>query len=185
MDLEAEIIEGEVDEYWREIYKIQKVFNNKLKRMQADHDERERDRKKRKKYNADEAAGEDDKPEPELMPPAALTVCNVVQDHMSDFKENIPLISVMCNKGMRPRHWTNMSDIVGYDITPDSGSTLRKMLKLNLTPFMDQFETISAAATKVTISSQLCMHIIISHTTFNSEIGKLLLRLNLERFISN
>jgi len=30
LDLEAEAIEGEVDEYWREIYKIQKVFNQKV-----------------------------------------------------------------------------------------------------------------------------------------------------------
>ncbi len=149
LDLEAETIEAEVDEYWREIYKIQKVFNNKLKRMQGDHDERERDRKKRKKFNADEVASEDKKPEPEVTPPAALTVCNVVQEQMRDFKENLPLISVMCNKGMRPRHWVNMSDIVGYEITPDSGTTLRKMLKLNLIPFMEQFENISAAATKV------------------------------------
>ena len=55
----------------------------------------------------------------------------------------------MCNKGMRPRHWAQMSEIAGFDLTPDHGSTLRKMLKLNLEPFMDQFETISAAASKV------------------------------------
>ena len=35
-DLEAEAIEMEVDEYWREIYKIQKVFNNKLKKSVAE-----------------------------------------------------------------------------------------------------------------------------------------------------
>lgn len=52
---------------------------------------------------------------------------------------------------MRTRHWTNISEIVGYDITPDSGTTLRKMLKLDLSPYMEQFENISAAATKVCI----------------------------------
>ena len=41
-----------------------------------------------------------------------------------------------------------MSDIAGFDLTPDSGTTLRKMLKLNLEPYMEQFEGISAAATK-------------------------------------
>lgn len=41
-----------------------------------------------------------------------------------------------------------MSDIAGFDLTPDSGSTLRKMLKLNLDPYMDEFEGISAAASK-------------------------------------
>lgn len=42
-----------------------------------------------------------------------------------------------------------MSDIVGYDLTPDSGTTLRKVLKQNLTPYLDQFESISVAASKV------------------------------------
>lgn len=64
-------------------------------------------------------------------------------------QENVPVISIMCNRGMRGRHWKQMSDIAGFDLTPDSGTTLRKMLKLNLDPYMEQFEGISAAATKV------------------------------------
>lgn len=68
---------------------------------------------------------------------------------MISLQENIPVISIMCNKGMRTRHWKAMSDIAGFDLTPDSGTTLRKMLKLNLEPYMEQFEGISAAATKV------------------------------------
>ena len=59
------------------------------------------------------------------------------------------MISIMCNRGMRPRHWKGMSDIAGFDLTPDAGTTLRKMLKLNLEASMEQFEGISAAATKV------------------------------------
>ena len=58
----------------------------------------------------------------------------------------------MCNKGMRGRHWGQISEVVGYDITPDSGTTLRKMLRLDLAPYMEQFENISAAATKVNIA---------------------------------
>ena len=42
-----------------------------------------------------------------------------------------------------------MSDIIGFDITPDSGSTLRKVLKFNLKPYMDEFEGISGGASKV------------------------------------
>ena len=55
----------------------------------------------------------------------------------------------MCNKGMRPRHWEKMSNTAGFDLTPDSGTTLRKVLKLNLEQYMEEFEGISAAATKV------------------------------------
>lgn len=50
---------------------------------------------------------------------------------------------------MRTRHWKQLSEIVGYDLTPDSGTTMRKVLKLNLTPYLEKFEVISAGASKV------------------------------------
>ncbi|PNI80083.1 LOW QUALITY PROTEIN: DNAH12 isoform 4 [Pan troglodytes] len=59
-------------------------------------------------------------------------------------KENAAI--TMCR--MRARHWKQISEIVGYDLTPDSGTTLRKVLKLNLTPYLEQFEVISAGASK-------------------------------------
>ena len=59
------------------------------------------------------------------------------------------LISVLCNTGMRTRHWDRMSEIVSFDLTPDAGTTLRKMLKLNLYPHLAEFEEVSVGATKV------------------------------------
>lgn len=68
-------------------------------------------------------------------------------------QEYIPTVAILCNKGIRARHWEQMSNIAGFDLTPDSGSTLRKVLKLNLGPYMDQFEGISAAASKVSLTA--------------------------------
>ena len=45
-----------------------------------------------------------------------------------------------------------MSEIAGFNITPDSGTSLRKVLKYNLESYMEQFEAISAAASKVQYS---------------------------------
>uniref|UniRef100_A0A7N6C1K8 Dynein axonemal heavy chain 12 n=1 Tax=Anabas testudineus TaxID=64144 RepID=A0A7N6C1K8_ANATE len=59
--------------------------------------------------------------------------------------EHIPLVSILCNPGIRARHWEQMSKIVEYNLTPDSGTTLRKVLKQNLTPYLEEFESISAA----------------------------------------
>lgn len=64
-------------------------------------------------------------------------------------QENIPTVSILCNPGIRTRHWEQMSSIVDYDLTPNSGTTLRKVLRLNLTSSLEQFESISAAASKV------------------------------------
>lgn len=69
-------------------------------------------------------------------------LCLCPQDH-------IPVVSILCNPGIRSRHWEQMSEIVGYDLTPDSGTTLRKVLKQNLAPHLEAFESISAAASKV------------------------------------
>ena len=45
------------------------------------------------------------------------------------------MVSILCNPGIRARHWEQMSEIVNYDLTPNSGSTLRKVLKQNLTSY--------------------------------------------------
>uniref|UniRef100_A0A8C7ME80 Dynein axonemal heavy chain 12 n=1 Tax=Oncorhynchus kisutch TaxID=8019 RepID=A0A8C7ME80_ONCKI len=97
LDLNGESMEVEVDEFFREIYKMLKFFQQKQKKAEQMH---------------------------------------------------IPMVSILCNPGIRARHWVQISDIVDYDLTPDSGTTLRKVLKQNLTPYLEQFETISAAASK-------------------------------------
>uniref|UniRef100_A0A8B9LBN9 Dynein axonemal heavy chain 12 n=1 Tax=Astyanax mexicanus TaxID=7994 RepID=A0A8B9LBN9_ASTMX len=63
-------------------------------------------------------------------------------------QEHIPMVSILCNPGIRARHWEQMSEIVNHDLTPNSGTTLRKVLKQNLSAYMEHFETISAAASK-------------------------------------
>jgi len=73
-------------------------------------------------------------------------------------QDNIPVIAVMCNPGLRPRHWDHMSDIAKFDLMPDSSTTLRKMMRLNVLPYMEQFEAISASATKVSCL-QLFIHV--------------------------
>lgn len=55
----------------------------------------------------------------------------------------------MCNPGLRKHHWDAMSEIAGFNLTPDAGTTLRKVLKLGLDEFMEKFEVISVSATKV------------------------------------
>uniref|UniRef100_A0A8B9BUR3 Dynein axonemal heavy chain 12 n=1 Tax=Anser brachyrhynchus TaxID=132585 RepID=A0A8B9BUR3_9AVES len=75
----------------------------------------------------------------------------------SQHRTNIPTVNVFCNPGMRTRHWQQMSNIVGYDLTPDSGTTLRKVLKQNLAPYLEEFEAISVGASKE-FSLEKAMH---------------------------
>ena len=63
-----------------------------------------------------------------------------------------------------------MSDIIGFDITPDSGSTLRKVLKFNLKPCMDEFEGISAGASKVSHHLLRLKAVLVPHAGKNQQI---------------
>ncbi|KAI8782171.1 dynein heavy chain 12, axonemal, partial [Biomphalaria glabrata] len=148
LDQNVEAITSEVEEYGREFFKAQKIFALRVKKMQMDHDDQEREIKKQQR--ADIAAGK----EPTVQdlepfkPPEILGVIDHMLAGVNEFKEIIPTIGIMCNPGLRKRHWDAMSEIAGFNLTPDAGTTLRKVLKLDLEQFMEQFEVISAAATK-------------------------------------
>lgn len=95
-DLNADSIGTEVEDYSKEIYKIQKVFFNRLKKMQAHRDEKEEERKRKKnRKSVAVEVGEDgspvsgshrDEPLPQVVPPAAIQVCAQVLEQMDQFK---------------------------------------------------------------------------------------------------
>ncbi|ELV12158.1 Dynein heavy chain 12, axonemal [Tupaia chinensis] len=144
LDLNGESMEADVDEFSREVFKTLKFFQMKQKK-----ELQERRKAARKRSLIEE------KPEEEPKDNPTIAMCSTVMEQIRAFKEYIPTVSILCNPGMRARHWKQMSDIVGYDLTPDSGTTLRKVLKLNLTPYLDQFEVISAGASKVLAATSL------------------------------
>ena len=75
-------------------------------------------------------------------------MCDKIKDEIESFKEHANLIQVLCNPGLRGRHWSRMSEIAGANITPDASTTLQRMINLNLTSKLDELEPISSGATK-------------------------------------
>jgi hypothetical protein len=43
------------------------------------------------------------------------------------FQKNIPIITCLCNPGIRQRHWNQMGKVIGFDITPNSGQLFKKV----------------------------------------------------------
>ncbi|NP_001357813.1 dynein axonemal heavy chain 12 [Mus musculus] len=137
LDLNGESMEADIDDFSREVFRTLKFFHAKQKK-----ELQERRKAARKRSLMEE------KPEEEPKENPTITMCTTVMEQIKSFKEYIPTVSILCNPGMRARHWKQMSEIVGYDLTPDSGTTLRKVLKLNLSPYLESFEVISAGASK-------------------------------------
>ncbi|EDV24937.1 uncharacterized protein TRIADDRAFT_25541, partial [Trichoplax adhaerens] len=136
LDLIAETVENEVNEYNRDILKVAKVFTARLKKGKG----KEATRQKKGERLSDREIKDEETP--------AIKVSNAIQKQILDFKVHIPLVTTLCNPGIRDRHWKQMSQFIGFDLTPDSGTTLRKVLKINLQPYMEEFENISLAASK-------------------------------------
>ncbi|NXG35216.1 DYH7 protein, partial [Dromaius novaehollandiae] len=161
LELNGESMEAEIDDFFREIYKMSKLFQQKQKKAQQEW------KKTSQRRNVVEEKIEEEKKANPI-----LTMCSSVLEQIKDFKENIPTVTVFCNPGMRTRHWQQMSDIVGYDLTPDSGTTLRKVLKQNLAPYLEQFEVISVGASKE-FSLEKAMHAMMetwASVSFNTSV---------------
>nr|XP_033781609.1 dynein heavy chain 12, axonemal isoform X2 [Geotrypetes seraphini] len=146
LDLNGESMEAEVDDFFREIYKMLKFFQQKQKKAEQEK------HKAGHRMLTEEKKEEEEKKENQM-----IRISVLVMEEIKEFRENIPLVTILCNPGIRTRHWHQMSDIVGFDLTPDSGTTLKKVLKLNLGPYMEKFELISVGASKE-FSLEKAMH---------------------------
>jgi dynein heavy chain len=77
-----------------------------------------------------------------------LGMCEKIKAQVKEFRSHEQLIQVLCNPGMRPRHWKKMSEVVGANIAPDPSSTLQRMINLNLGEKLEELEAVSASASK-------------------------------------
>ena len=69
-----------------------------------------------------------------------------------DFQKNIPVIKVLCNPGLKERHWEEISAVTGSaTINPekkDAQMTLKIAQNYELDRYLDQIEVINDNATR-------------------------------------
>ena len=48
---------------------------------------------------------------------------------VEEFKTQVPILQVICNPGLRDRHWEQMTEVVGIDnFAPEPGSSVSRYL---------------------------------------------------------
>ncbi|XP_041928965.1 dynein heavy chain 7, axonemal isoform X2 [Alosa sapidissima] len=104
-------VEGDVGNYWRALYKLEKGFQDS---------------------------------------PKALRIARHVRQEVEAFRENLPLVQVLCNPGLRDRHWESMAEVVGFPLKPQDEGTacVAHFLPLGLEAHLASFELVSEAASK-------------------------------------
>ncbi|KAI8819310.1 dynein heavy chain and region D6 of dynein motor-domain-containing protein [Fimicolochytrium jonesii] len=80
--------------------------------------------------------------------PAPLEIAEITKENIERFQISLPLISTLCNPGLRERHWKEISQVVGFRFQPDESTSLSGVLERNLAEFMTNLEQISGVATK-------------------------------------
>ncbi|KAJ3105677.1 Dynein heavy chain 7, axonemal [Phlyctochytrium planicorne] len=80
--------------------------------------------------------------------PCPLEILEITKEQLERFKVHLPLITTLCNPGLRERHWRDISQIVGFRFQPDESTSLSAVLERNLGEYMDQLEKISSVASK-------------------------------------
>nr|XP_026696681.1 dynein heavy chain 3, axonemal [Ciona intestinalis] len=75
-------------------------------------------------------------------------IAEAVKSKIDKFKQHLPILSTICNPGIKERHWEQISDIVGFDIKPEPETSLLNMLEFGLSKFIDEMEQIGTNAGK-------------------------------------
>ncbi|GIX99972.1 dynein heavy chain 3, axonemal [Caerostris darwini] len=125
-ELDAASIETKVTEYKIEAFKIKKDLQKLLK-----------EKLKESKRNTVKE---------ETVPPFEI-VDNVIK-RITKFTRFLPAMIVLCNPGMKLRHWKMVSEIVGRKIIPDTSTTFKDIIELKVHEFTDDIAPISSKATR-------------------------------------
>ncbi|GBG26414.1 Dynein heavy chain 7, axonemal [Hondaea fermentalgiana] len=80
--------------------------------------------------------------------PAVASCADAIKAKLNEFRDDIPLLSIISNDGLRERHWTQISDLLGFPIVPDDNMTLSRLIELQVGEHVEALEAISEGASK-------------------------------------
>ncbi|XP_041084991.1 dynein heavy chain 3, axonemal-like [Polyodon spathula] len=80
--------------------------------------------------------------------PGPRRVADSIKVKIDKFKQYLPILSTICNPGIKQRHWEKISEIVGFDLKPEADTSLLNMVEYGLAKFIDKLDEIGASASK-------------------------------------
>ncbi|GFR45764.1 hypothetical protein Agub_g7181 [Astrephomene gubernaculifera] len=79
---------------------------------------------------------------------APLAVAEEAKTRVQSFQEHLPLITAICNPGLRERHWAALADIVGFEIKRDEVTSLKRLLDYDIAMHITKITDISDSASR-------------------------------------
>ncbi|XP_059059125.1 dynein axonemal heavy chain 3 [Achroia grisella] len=80
--------------------------------------------------------------------PGAKRIADMVRNKVEKFKVLLPVLCAICNKGMRDRHWAQISELVGVEVVHGPETTLADMVEQGVHVYGAQLEEIEQYASK-------------------------------------
>ncbi|XP_039753870.1 dynein heavy chain 3, axonemal [Pararge aegeria] len=80
--------------------------------------------------------------------PGAKRIADMVRNKVEKFKLLLPVLTAICNKGMRERHWAKISELVGVEVIHEPETTLADMVEQGVHVYPTQLEEIEQYASK-------------------------------------
>ncbi|XP_057662093.1 dynein axonemal heavy chain 7 isoform X2 [Diorhabda carinulata] len=113
--LDFSVTENVIEDYMKELLKIQKAYRLKC-RISSNDDELR-------------FFGSVDDPDTNAWPSPLRLTAQAIQA-IKDFRPAMTMMRIMCNDALMKRHWKEMSALAGFDLTPNAGTTLFKLTQM-------------------------------------------------------
>lgn len=124
--LDPVVIEKKTKYFFEEISESNKVFKSKIKMDLTSS-------------KAFKFSGIVDDPDP-MQQPAPVKLCWQALQDIRSFMNFVPLAICFCNSALRKRHWDEMSAVSGQELFPNAGTTLDKIIQLDLMSHIEMFQ---------------------------------------------
>lgn len=80
--------------------------------------------------------------------PGAASCAMKLREETTEFRKNMPVIQSLASKALKPRHWADLSDLLGKNIDLEEELTLQMLLDLDAAGHIDSIQEVTIRAEK-------------------------------------